>query len=407
MDERFGAAANGVVLPFRRKVKEWESVPGCEYLVRRLPAGVYYVRKKKAGKGRLFESLGTTSKVNAKRIADERIAEWLGGKRQALGKRPRVEAVVPQCLEQLERQASTKDKQGFPLRAKRTADKDRTYLAPRKRPARPPLMTELFGEFFMDELDEQAWDAWLKRTGYRLGRDLGEIAKYLSILADYAFREKLIGRKPRFANPETHETKARVYEDADLISYHEHAEPMLQDMLEFVSEVPIRPHEIRELRWEFVRFDRDHTAEIHLPAWFPKNRKARAFRAGPNGSAMLWRRYRERLLGSEFVFPAPKDPKKPISDVMISRLWRRMIARLNEAREKENLPPVPAGKFHWTRHSAYTKVILDAQENIAKVSEVGGTAITTLQKNYLKSDPRRTASVGQAIKIAFNRRKHD
>jgi integrase len=390
------------IIPLKApKVAVWEVVS--DNLVLHVPTGHYYVRKYKSGKGRLFKSTGETKKGIAQHKADYMIAEWLGNKRKGTGRRKRVSDIRDEVLDHLEKLAMMKDPEGRPMRRRRTADKDRTYLADKTyhgKPITAPIV-EYFGDTFLDEIDEQFWADWVTTSGWKLDRKLGDIAKYLSLVMGYAFDKKYINRKPRFKNPDKHKKRAVVYEDEDIEKFIEHAEPMLRDLLIIAGENPIRPHELREMRWDFVSFIRDaegvRIAVVRLPDWFTKTEEGREFQLSPQASEVIYRRFTERNKGaaSEFVFPAPKDPLKSLSDVQLSRMWRRMLDRAGITKDI---------KFHWTRHSAYSKLLLDLGTNIAKVSEFGGTSIATLQKNYLRSDHQRTAEVGRGIKLKIGKK---
>ena len=57
--------------------------------------------------------------------------------------------------------------------------------------------------------------------------------------------------------------------------------------------------------------------------------------------------------------------------------------------------------FYDLRHTFYTTALLDAREPVQHVSEFGGTSIKTLQKRYLHSDAKKTASVSKAVNFKF------
>jgi len=142
-------------------------VRASQNMVLHTPTGVYYVRKYRAGKGRLFRSTGETRKGRAQTLADEMLAEWLGGKRLG-GRRYSIGELCDLLEVELSREEN---------RRKRTHDKDRTYL---------PIIKHHFGDTWADEADEEFWGRWVRTTGKKLGRNLGDIAKYLSKVLTFA-----------------------------------------------------------------------------------------------------------------------------------------------------------------------------------------------------------------------------
>lgn len=392
-------AAKFVHVPVSDKKPEGPFVP---YLRLNTETGYYYVRRYKAGLGELFVSTGEKSKDRARTRADELMADWIGGRR--IAKRVRVEEFRHELFEHLKKLHERKDDHGRPLRRLRTHQKDKTYLLDKRwhgKNIRATIPLH-FGEMFVDQIDEAFWEDWIDTRGRELGRKLGDIAKYLSLMLDYAFKRKLIVRKPEIRDPDKHVKKALIYEDRDLVTFIKAAESDLQDLLIIAGENPIRPHEVRELEKSFCHATRPDAVVVKLPPWFTKTETGREFQLSPQASHIV--AVRCMLGDSKYLFPAPKNPKKPLSDVQLSRMWRRMLAKVNVDREKQGLPPFPIGrnggiKFHWTRHSAYSKLLLDAREAPAAVSEFGGTSIATLQKNYLRSNAVRTRTVGQALRL--------
>lgn len=339
------------------------------YLFLHKDTGTYYVRKAKAGRGRLFKSTRATSIADAKRVRDQLIAEFEG--HHSSGARKRVRFVCDSLMKELE--AEFKSGQ----RRKRTYDHDKTYL---------PLIAQFFGDHFADELDEQVWKNWVRAN--RGKRKVFDVAKYLSKVMSHAFAIKAAQRKPVFRVPKETAHAVEIYSDEDVKLFLGHARGDLRDLIILAAECGMRPHENREIRWRWISF-RDGVAVISLPAEFTKTARGRTFEAGPNASQMLARRHANPRRG-EFVFPAPRDPRRPISDVQLSKLWRRMLVSAKITRKI---------KFHWLRHTFYTKALLDAQVPVQLVSEYGGTSIVTLQKHYLRGDARRTSAVARAVQL--------
>lgn len=357
------------------------------YLLVHRKTGVFYVRKYKAGRGELFKSTGQVQIAKARTMRDQMIADFEGGK--VMVSRRRVEHVCAELLRELEREAKTLGDNGQPLRSKRTHDKDITMLRDESAEVELGTIRKYFGEVFVDEIDEEFWKDWRLTEGARLGRTLFDIGKYLNKLLTYAHARRFIARRPTIEIPALATGKQQLYKDADIRNFLEHAEPMLKDLILAEAPTGARPHEITELRWDWIRFEKKRVV-ICLPDWFVKTRRAREFEANELLAQVLRRRYKTRG-SSPYVFPAPKNPDKPCSDKHRSRMWRSMLDRAGIAPGKL--------KFHWLRHTFYNKALFEAKEPVQKVSEYGGTSIVTLQKNYIKADAFQTASVARSVNI--------
>lgn len=346
------------------------------YLLLNRETGYYYVRKYKAGRGELFESTKEKTLGLARTARDEMIARFEGKERITKLRRAKVVALCALALNQCRHDFKNGD------RRKRTVEHDRTYF---------PIIRDLFGDYYGDEIDEQFWDDWVRSKGKKLGRTLGDIAKYLSMALRIGHERKLIGRKPKIKNPDKAAGAERIYTDREIQVMLRHAEPMLKDLMAVGITTGMRPHENRELRWDWLTFRRDGVVIVTLPETFTKIGRARSFQASPD-AAEVFHRLRKGAKG-DHVFPSPRRPSAAVSDVFLSRMWRRMLVLARKDGFKGE------AYFHWLRHSYYTKALLDARVDVQVVSEYGGTSIATLQKRYLKGDPRRTAAASTAVKL--------
>jgi integrase len=362
-------------------------VAGCSYLELHKVSGIYYVRTSVAGKGELFKSTRSKKKGEAKSIADEMIKEFAGQKPGLRAGRIKMAKICDMALEACLLEGTQLDDDGHPLRSKNTNEHD-TYNF--------PLIKKLFGDYFADEIDEQFWKSWAKKEGRELNRTLGDIAKYLSKALSYAFEEKYLARKPRIKNPDKQRNKAKVYDNAQIITFYHNAEPDLQHLIILGAENPLRPHENCEVEWSMVSFEKDEKGKpvviYRFPEWFTKTREAREMTLSPRSAEILRARYKTRDKSSPYVFPSPKNPAtKPLSKKMLSRMWARM-------KERAGIPTAKI-KFHWLRHSFYSKALLEALVPVALVSEAGGTSIATLQARYLKSTAQTTRAVSHAVDL--------
>lgn len=345
----------------------WQSIePG---LIRHNPSGIYYVRKFKDGK-RLTATTGTDKLTRARTIRDEMLAEWISGK--APDRKKRIHQVCDELELVLEKEFANGD------RRKRTFDHDKTYL---------PIIKKYFGNYQASEIDEKFWADWVRDTGRSLNRTLNDIAKYLSKVLTHAYQQKYINRKPSISNPDKQKKIELIYENDEIERFIDNAEPDLKDLILIGAECGLRPHENHGLKWEWISFERNRVI-ITIPESYSKTKKARSLEASENAAVCLRRRYLKQV--GPYVFPSPKDPLKPISSSHLRKLWGRM---------KKNAGITAKIKFHWLRHSFFTKALLDAQEPIQKVAEYGGNSPAILMDRYLKNDPARTRSVAGAVKL--------
>jgi integrase len=382
----------------------FKTVPGYPDLELDSESGIYYVRKYLGkGRGELFRS--TKQKTVGKASTEARILiEIAMGQKRGMKKhRIQVWEVCDLLLKELKEQTEMRDENGQLLRRLSTyVTKDVPFLrgkmteeekrrSGRKKLREQGVIRELFGDYFVDEIDEQFWKAWVKNKGRTLGRNLGDIAKYLSHVMSYAYLEKYLGRKPTISYTDKPKKKT-AYPDEQIIAFFENAEPDLQDMVVLNSENPLRPHEVREMRWDFLHFTKDQVI-YEVPEWFAKIGESRELILSANSFRVLKRR-KSAKAKSPFVFPAPKNPEKPMSKVHLGRMWRRM-------KKKAGLSLTIPMKFTWLRHSLYTKLLIQMGLPIGQVSAAGGTSMKTLEKNYLIKDAGRTQGVASAGGLGF------
>lgn len=391
----------------------FQSVPGDPPLEKDSRSGVLYVRKTIKGRGTLFKSTGERKIMAAREKAREMIDEFRGRKPGLRPERIRIRELCELALEDCLKQTQTLDEEGFPLRRMSTyMNNDKAHLRgplkkgiKRKKGMRKEgVIRELFGDFYADEIDEQFWKTWVKRKGRGLGRKLNDIAKYLSLVLSFAFDEKYIARKPEFFNPDKHKKKATKYTDDQVLLFFNKAEPTLKDLIIIRAENPLRGHETAEVHWTMVRIlnqsEGPPVVEFVLPESFVKA-NARTVRLTRNAAAVVVRRWHEMMAlppddRSPYVFPAPRNPKKPLNRVQVNRMWRRMKKAVGVAPEVQM-------HFNWFRHNVYNRLRKIHGVDISSVSQVGGTSIRTLQKHYDLEEEESTIRVANAINLPFHR----
>jgi integrase len=388
--------AFGMTPKARKQSAVFQEVPGYPELELDTRSGIFYVRKSVLGKGELFRSTRCRQKKRAQTIAQEMISEFTTRKPGLRSRRVRISDLCDALFTELEIESKTVGQDGLILRKPRTFAKDRLFLLDRtyRGKAREAVIKKHFGEYFADEIDEQFWNRWVKKEGRRLGTTLGDITKYLSHVLDYAFMEKYIGRKPRLKSPDAEKNDALVYDNEQIVTFYLNAEPLLQDLIVLASENPLRPHENCEVEWSMVDFQDDGSVIYRLPASFTKTRTAREFHLSPRSALILRRRRQEASGSARYVFPSPGSPEKPLSRKHLSGMWRRM---------KLKAGITGPAKFHWLRHSFYSKAILEAMIPIATAGQAGGTSAKTLEKRYLKSTAEKTRAVSTAVSIDFEK----
>jgi integrase len=338
---------------------------------------MFYVRKFRAGKGELFRSTGEKRRVRAQTIADKMMSDWLGH-RQTTGRRLKIADACEELLEVLEQEFMNGD------RRKRTFDHDKTYAA---------VLTKLFGDIYVDEFDEDFWDGWVRNTGKKLDRKLGDISKYVSKLLTYCHRKGRIVRKPKIKNPDVQLRRGRVFNPEEIAALFAKADIDLKLQIVLGFENGMRPGEVRGLQWDMVEWG-PGWAVLKLPIWLvktgPKYGHGREIQISERAYTLLRERFKAPGRNPKFVFPAPKEPFKGESDVHQARRFKRACKAAGIIG--------PARQYD-LRHSFYTISLLEKRMPIQLVSEFGGTAIGTLQRHYLHGDAKRTATMASAVTI--------
>lgn len=351
------------------KKKLWEKAGPSLFI--NIESGIYYVRKFNKKQGVLFESLRTNKKGLARTRADLRIADWLKG-----GKSASKERTISDLCDELEKLLEKDFENGD--RRLGTRKNDATYFR---------VIRAHFGDDSADQIDEDYWDTWVRTKGRRLNRSLSDIAKYLSKVLTYGYSKGYLRRKPKIKNPDKAKKTGLIYENSDIERFLDYADPLLRDLIILGAECGLRPHENRGLRWEWVEMT-EESVFLHLPATFTKTKKPRSIVVSSNSAEILKRRYKERV--GPFVYPAPKDDNKPVRREYVAKLWRKMLKKSGS---------MQGIKFHWLRHSFFTRALLDAKLPIAEVSQYGGNSVRILTERYLQDDPNRTRDVSKAVQL--------
>lgn len=355
--------------------KKWKRIS--HNLVLNRESGVYYVRKNRKGRVALFESTRLSQRMPAQAEADRKMVAWLGSAAFE-GKRRRVGDLWDELDLVLEKEFETFAADGNRLRRKRTRDKDRTY---------GPIIKSLFGETYADEWDEQRWHGWVQSDGRKLGRKLGDIAKYLSKVLTYAYQRKAIARKPEIKNPDGPPAAVKTYGLDEVRDFHKHADPTLRDLIVIGIDCGLRPHETCGLEWSWIDIKRTEV-RVNLPHTFTKTRKGRSIVLSQGAADIIRRRSRAKV--GPYLFPSPKASSRPLSDVQRSRLWRRMLVRAGAAKGLQ---------FRFLRHTFFSQALLESKQPLAMVAAYGGNSPKILFDRYMAKDAERTRDVSNAVNL--------
>lgn len=396
-----------------RKQPKWEKVG--ENLYRNTQTRVVYVRIYRKGKGELYKSTGETKIGVARTIGEKIISEWMTGVLQ-VGRQYTVSEVCDMLLAELEQEFEAKRMDGSRKRRIRTFKKDNLYLRAkptaeelvlrkkRSTPGPAPLkgtIRQLFGDIFVDAIDEAFWKDWTENEGSRLGRNLFDIGKYLSKILNYAFRNKIITRKPAVFNPDPKVKKGRIYTEQEVLALFRAADQVLQDKWVLANEAGMRTHEVSELPKTWVRLEEHEgraCAIVSLPAHFVKTGSktgfGREFMVFDQAYEVLRRRCAANP-ESPWLFPSQKDPWKFESPTQQSRRWRAAFAAAGIEGK---------GRFYDGRHTFFDTKLFRQGRPIAEVSEYAGNSVATLQKDYIQGRALKTRAVSEQAAVAWENR---
>lgn len=353
----------------------FQSVPKHPHLKREAKTGIYYFRKFKAGRGELFKTTGSKTLGKANTIGWGLWEEFIGVRKAKTSSILRVSAVI----EGLERELQKDFEDGH--RRKRTRAKDKDMFR---------VIDKYFGDVFIDDLDESFWMDWQREHRTDPPRNFMDIVKYLNKVLTYALSKKIIQRRPQLLVKERERKQSgRCYTDAEVSTMIQKAEGDLRDYLILLAENAFRPHEAREMRWDWVTLEGD-LAKVHLPESFTKIWKDREIYVGPKSTRVL-RRRRQVLARSQYVFPSPRlKTDTHVQSPYFERSFK-------EALKRAGLPLTY--RAHWLRHTWISKALLVQEVPFDKVSEYVGTSVATLQRRYVISSAELTRKASGAVKI--------
>jgi len=400
--------------------KKGERVP---WLFWYRPTGMAYVRRKfkKLGIPELFEPLGETTIGRAITARDIAMQRW---KNRHLGipddhvfgqrKRGRTVAEVVDWIL----------KEYTPKMRSKTQDHQRIYLGE---------IRERFGDRDVNTVvpqDLRDWVNEMKANGKLVTRGKKRVRSFRKTFSDYSKHMNLLFNKAhnelkwathsvRFENPDPktdEECGGRVYTKDELQSLWNlgftapDKEDLpkskvpyaglkvcrrgndLKDQFILSYECMMRLREVLYLPWSQVNLK---TGKITLYAsqvkTGSKTGKGRSFIMSPGALIRLRERYRRMTADGEqpvFVFPSPRDSRRPMHDNKTA--W---------VRAKRRAGIKGRARWHDLRHSALTEALLVKRKDPVAVSEYAGVSLATIQRVYLHSRADHTRDVAGAVQL--------
>lgn len=380
--------ADGSVLPFKKKKFALvfdKSGAKIAHLRVHIPTGVYYVRKtfKRYRIPELFESLGVTTIGKAKGLADERVKahldRWLGEKRTIDAHRfgaTTIGRVIDQILAVY-----------TPTVRKRTQTQHRLYLGELKKE---------WGQVDISRLTLETWTQWLFDFKKRKDRcTFNDYRKHMNIVLHYAHENHLLSRSLSLPNPDPKgKTRWRVLTQNEVNALFLAMNDDTRDQFLLAYQNYMRLREGLHLEWDRVNLE---TGEITLRPEDVKTGsqtgKGRSFYASPDARNRLVARFKRMGHTSAYVFPSPRNPRKPVS---------QNITAWTTAKKKAGIKgPV---RWHDLRHTAITHALLTHKVDPIEVSEFAGVSIPTIQRVYLHSTAEKTRNAGQVLRVSSGKR---
>lgn len=377
-----------------------------------LPSGVWFVRKQGQGRKPLFKSTGQTKKGLARARANQLIEEWLSdGKGQKSASQATFGIYAQLALDDW--LASPKYREG----TKRNMKEYVGELIEELGQTRLVDLTEGYIEGFIQEFRKRK-----KRTTFR------DYVLYIVKVLRYAKRNGITTSVPQYENPDPKKETGRAYTRAEMTRLFTHARRLLAEARAGKNRQILRRRlamltQLTGCFYGFLRLRECIQApwsEIDLETgrWaIPKERVKMGSRTGkgkeiymPGELLPLLREIKSlQPPGTEFVFPNPKDPSKPVWDNKTA--WKE-LKRLAGIEGR--------ARWHDLRHTALTWALLGDDEFQARlaaatpeeqermregllnpllVAKYSGTNIRTIESTYLKVRAEHTREVSGCIRI--------
>ena len=366
------------------------------FLFKNSDSGIYYVRQKHLGLRPLFQSTGESKKGTALTVAQKLIGEWLGEKSGYRGARPK--------------------------NFKAAAEWVLTNYTHKDSARKPRHGTQALHEFYIGELIRHIGNKKLDDVGAgtldeviekvkatprftKSGKELpmrktfSDYAKHLNLVMRRAYKAEMVSHLHTYENPDEVKETGRLLTRAEINALWKVMNEEMRDQFVLALECVMRLREAICAPWSEINLE---TGVWTLPAkrvkTGSKTGKGRSFVVSPNALKRL-RARRKQMPDSEWIFPSPTDPGKPIWSIKTA--WKTAKAKAEVT-----------GECHWhdLRHTGLTWLLLGDPDMLeakrakmtkepVMVSEYAGVSIKTIQKVYLHSKAEMTKDVGRAISI--------
>lgn len=341
--------------------------------------GVIYAREtfRKDRIPDLFETTGETTVLKARNKRKSLIAihmtHYLGGS-SAVDKRRgySIGSIIEEFL-------STET----PTRREGTRLNHLTYLT--------ELKTH-WGAWDVSRITEVAWRQWLLefKRQKKNRKSFWDYTVYMNMILRYAYKNRYAPHLLTLKNNDPIKTDSgRVFTEEEIKSLWEVMNEDTRDQFILSYECFMRLREVLYLEWNRIDF-RHKTITLRKEDVKTGSRtgKGRTFRVSEAAFKRLSKRA-EQPLKSEFVFPSPVDPSKPVEDNKTAWVAAKRAAKIKGR-----------ARWHDLRHTAITRALLENKTNPLLVSEYAGLSMRTIQKVYLHAKFEHTASVANVVKIS-------
>lgn len=324
-----------------------------------------WVRFFRTGKGRLERSLKTDTLTEARIRRDLEIAKFLGIKAKFQSKIKLVEDKFPEFLEL----KKLKSKGTFDSMTNQWENHLKAY----------------FGGMIIDEVTNTEW---LKYVGEKRrvspDRKFFNDRKYLSMFLHWCHREGFLDKLPKLEDVDPEITAGKIFTDDEIKELLKHASQDLQLQILMALTMGMRVGEILSLEWSQINWIEE---SIHLPSHKTKIRKARTFAISGATKARLQAMC--EVHASEWVFPSPTDPSKPVGKGGNKTAWTN--CRINSGVD---------GRFHDLRHTFLTHAFRNSV-NPALICHYAGLSLEEAQKTYLHFTHKDTRVVADLVRVAL------
>jgi integrase len=356
-------------------------------LFRYLPTGVIYVRKRFGREGipRLSKTTGETTIGKAKTVADRLIQQHrnqhLGiDDSTAFGRRKTAGKTFADLAMAVLRDHT-------PTVRVSTQTRHERYLRPNSE------IVKKWGDTAIEAITVPAVMAWINtlrgkkfdcgvekgERGYRPARlrtTFEGFTKHLNLAFRFAYENGMIKHLLVFPNPDKAVIAKRKGDD-------------LRDQFVLASECYMRLNEALKLEWSRVDLKTGVvTLEPEHVKTGSKTGRGRVFYLSEFALERIRRRFDNKNPRSPWIFPSRLDASRPRESNKTAWIAAKRRAGIQGR-----------ATWHYLRHTALSRALLESGQNPLKVSEYAGVHMVTIQKVYLHSKPEETRVVATGAQL--------